>query len=192
MRGFRFQNSGSRLASMDSGIGNLPSELDPDGSNRESDRLGAALAGPDPDAVVHRQDEDLAIADLAVRPAPARLDDRVDRRLDEVLVDGDLQLDLPEQVHRDLVPPINLGVTLLTPEPLDVGHGEPEDLDLREGFLDRFELGGLDDRDDQLHGGDGTSGRRSTSRRSRPTSPLWRKPTTRQGKRGVRPPFDDQ
>src|SRR5438270_13278950 len=83
-----------------------------------SDRLGTALAGPDPDAVVHRQDEDLAVADLAVGPAAARLDDRVDRRVDEVLVDRDLELDLAEQVHSALVAAVDLGVSLLPREAL--------------------------------------------------------------------------
>src|SRR4051812_43578374 len=87
-----------------------------------SDGLGPALAGPDADAILHRQDENLAIADLAVGAAPARLDDRVDGRLDEILVHGDLELDLPEQVDGHLMPPIDLGIPLLPPEALHVRH----------------------------------------------------------------------
>src|SRR5690348_13870593 len=58
-----------------------------------------AFAGADADAVFQGQDEDLAVADAALGAGPARLHDGVDRRLDEVLVDGDLQLHLAEQVH---------------------------------------------------------------------------------------------
>ena len=83
-----------------------------------SDRFRPALAGPDPDAIVHRQDEDLAVADLAVGTAPTRLDDRVDGRLDEVLVDGDLELDLAEQVDRKLVASVDFRISLLSPEAL--------------------------------------------------------------------------
>src|SRR3954452_6779436 len=54
-----------------------------------SDRLGPSLAGPDADAILHRQDENLAIANLTVGAAPARLDDRADGRLDEILVHRD-------------------------------------------------------------------------------------------------------
>src|SRR5262249_8388351 len=42
-----------------------------------SDRLRPPLAGADPDAVVHGEDEDLAVADSTVGPAPARLEDGV-------------------------------------------------------------------------------------------------------------------
>src|SRR5438105_3886764 len=72
-----------------------------------SDGLGAALAGADADAVVHREDEDLAVTDLAVGAAATGLDDGVDGRLDEVFVDRDLELDLSEQVHGKLVPAVN-------------------------------------------------------------------------------------
>src|SRR5689334_4661485 len=106
-------------------------------------RLGSSLAGADPDAVVHREDEDLAVADLAVGPTPPRFEDGVDGRFDEVLIDGDLELDLAEQVDRDLVPAIDLGIPLLAAESLNVHDGQAEDLDLREGFLDSLELGGL-------------------------------------------------
>src|SRR3954469_25987525 len=46
---------------------------------------------------------------------------------------------------------VNFGVSLLPAEPLHVHHGQAEYLDVRQGLLDRFELRGLDQRDDQFH-----------------------------------------
>src|ERR1700726_3234492 len=58
------------------------------GPSLSSDRLGTALAGADADAVVHRQDEDLAVANLPLGAGPASGNDGVDRGLDEVFVHG--------------------------------------------------------------------------------------------------------
>src|SRR5262245_28258503 len=55
------------------------------GQVRRSDRFGAALPGPDADAVLQRQDEDLPVPDPPLRAGPGGLDDGVHRRLDEVL-----------------------------------------------------------------------------------------------------------
>src|SRR5262245_46016922 len=76
-------------------------------------RLSAPFSGPDPDAILQREDEDLAVADLARGAGPAPLDDRVYGGLDEVLVDRDLQLHFSQQVDADLVAAIELGVPLL-------------------------------------------------------------------------------
>src|SRR5690348_8697937 len=111
-----------------------------------SDRFRAALAGADADAVLQRQDEDLAVADATLGPGAAGLHDGVHRRLDEVLVDGDLQLHLAEQVHRQLVAAVHLRVALLPAEALDVDDGQAEDLDLVEGLLD-----GLDRKSTRLN-----------------------------------------
>ena len=84
----------------------------------------------------------------SVRPP---LIDGVDRRLDEVVVHGDLELDLLEQVHLELMSAINLGEPELSSETLNIRNGEAIDLDVRQRLLDRLELVGLDDRDDQFH-----------------------------------------
>src|SRR5438874_2254173 len=73
------------------------------GQRTNSNGLGAALAGADADAVLQRQDEDLAVADAALGAGAAGLHDGVDRRLDEVLVNRDLQLHLAQQLHGQLV-----------------------------------------------------------------------------------------
>jgi hypothetical protein len=72
------------------------------GSGLRTDRGRAALASADADGVVERQDEDLAVADLPRIAAARRVNDRLDRRLDERLVDGDLQLDLGQQPDLEL------------------------------------------------------------------------------------------
>src|SRR3954468_24772178 len=124
----------------------------PAGTDAPSDGLGPALAGADADAVLQRQDEDLAVADAALGAGAPGLHDGVDRRLHEVLVDGDLQLDLAEEVHGQLVAAVDLGVPLLAAEALHVHDGQAEDLDLVERFLDRFQLRRLDDGEDEFHG----------------------------------------
>src|ERR1700722_12023974 len=58
------------------------------------DRRGAALAGADAHTIVHRQDENLAVADLARLRRAGGMDDGLDRRFDEGVVDGDLHLQL--------------------------------------------------------------------------------------------------
>ena len=75
----------------------------------------------DANAAGQVQDEDLPVADAA--RAGAR-DDRVDRRLDELLVDGDLQLHLSQQTAGFLVAAIDLGDALLpaAPDHLRNGH----------------------------------------------------------------------
>src|SRR5262249_37421905 len=110
-----------------------------------SNRFGSALAGADADAVLQRQNEDFAVADAALGSGAARLHDGVDCRLHEVLVDGNLQLHLAQQVQGQLVASVDLRVAFLPAEALHVHDGQAENLNLVEGFLDRFELRRLDD-----------------------------------------------
>src|SRR5262249_39265340 len=77
-----------------------------------SDRLRTALAGANPNAVVQREDEDLAVADLAVGSAASCFEDGVYCGFDEILIHRDLELDLSQQVDGDLVSTINLGIAL--------------------------------------------------------------------------------
>ena len=119
-------------------------------------RFAAAFAGADADAIVERQDEDFAVADLARRAGAAALDDRVDRRLDEVLVHRDHELHLAQQIDRELAPLIeHLGLALLPAEALAIHDREPHDLDFGQGLLDVLQLARLDDGDDQFHGAGG-------------------------------------
>src|SRR5262249_7395410 len=115
------------------------------------DCLRSAFAGADADAVLQRQNEDFAVADAALRSGASCLHDGVDGRLDEVFVDGDLQLHFAQQIHCQLVAAIHFGMALLPTETLHVHDREAEDLDFVEGFLDGFQLRRLDNGEDEFH-----------------------------------------
>ena len=114
-------------------------------------RFATRFARADPDAVVHGEHENLAVTDFARLAAASPLEDRVNGRLDERFVDRNLQLDLPQQIHAELVSPINAGLAFLPPEALTIHNGQPKDFDLGQSFLDGFQLAWLDDGDNQLH-----------------------------------------
>ena len=59
-------------------------------------RFGSPFAGAYSDAVVHWQDKDFPVADLAFIPRATAFDDRFDRRFDKLLVDCDLKLYLSQ------------------------------------------------------------------------------------------------
>src|SRR5262245_46757752 len=93
---------------------------------QSSDCLAAAFAGADADALFEWQDEDFSVAHFALLAGTGAFDDGLDRGLNELLVHGDLQLHLPQQVHFELVAAVNLGLPLLAAESLAVHHGEAE------------------------------------------------------------------
>src|SRR5262245_50299093 len=98
--------------------------------NPKSDRLWPSFSRPDANTVLQRQDENLAVADPAFRTGSASLHDGVDGRLDEVFVDGDLELHLAEQLHSQFVTAVGFGMAFLPAETLHVHDRETEDLDL--------------------------------------------------------------
>lgn len=116
-----------------------------------SDRLAAPLARADPNAILHRQHEDFPVANFATWAGPTALEDGIDRWLDKRFVDGDLELDLAEQIDTELVSAIGPGLTFLAAKTLAIHDGQTKDLNFGEGFLDRFQLAGLNDRDDEFH-----------------------------------------
>src|ERR1043165_5455645 len=116
-----------------------------------SNRFRTALAGADADAVFQRQDENLAVADASFRTGATRFHDGVDGRLDKILIDGNLQLHLVQQIDREFVAAVHLGVPLLPAEAAAVDHRQTEDLDLVESFLDGFHFRRLNDGDDEFH-----------------------------------------
>src|SRR5262245_37144411 len=135
-----------------------------------SDRFRSALAGADADHLVERQDEDLSVADLPLLAGPAALQDGVDGRLDELLVDGDLQLHLADQVHLVLMPSVDLGVSLLAADALDVADRQAEHLHLAQRVLHGLQPGGLDDGDDVFHCGSSLPRAISTAAPSAPAA----------------------
>src|SRR5262249_10295374 len=78
--------------------------------------------------------------------------DGVDGLVDLVARDRDLDLDLRQKAHRILGPAIDLGVALLTPVALDLGHGHPVHADRSQSVADLVELERLDDCHDDFHG----------------------------------------
>ena len=60
---------------------------------------------------------------------PATFQNRIDGGLDELLIDGDLKLDLAQQVEAKLVSAIDTRVTLLPSESLAVHDGQTKDVD---------------------------------------------------------------
>ena len=69
-----------------------------------SDGFRTAFTRADAEAILERQDEDLAVTDLALLARPRAFENRLNGRLDELLVDGDLQLDFPQQIDRESWP----------------------------------------------------------------------------------------
>src|SRR5207237_8380645 len=82
------------------------------------------FACADAQAVFQRQDEDFAIANATLGAGAAGLHDGVDRGLDEILIDGDLKLNLTQQVHCQFMSTINLRMPFLAAEPLHLHDGQ--------------------------------------------------------------------
>src|SRR5262245_31303552 len=89
--------------------------------NLELDGTAAPFAGPDAHGVVDRQDEDLPIADGT--RARGFLDDLDDLRGLGV-VEDDLDLHLGDEVDDVLGAPVELRVSLLSPEALHLRDGQ--------------------------------------------------------------------
>src|SRR6266850_8183913 len=109
----------------------------------------AALASANSDGVVDARHEDLAVADAA---GMGRAADCLDRLLDHLILDDELDLHLGQEVDHVLGAAIQLGMALLPAETLHLGHGQAGDPDLRERFAHLVELERLHDRFDLLHG----------------------------------------
>src|SRR5919112_719471 len=106
------------------------------------------LAAANPHDLLDVEHEDLAVADLA---GPAAVAQRLDRRLDEVVGDRDLEPHLLRQPDADGRAAVGLDAVELTAVTLHAAHREPSDL----GAVQRLEhlvgLLGTDDPDHQLH-----------------------------------------
>jgi hypothetical protein len=71
-------------------------------------------------------------------------------------------LDLGREIDDVFGASIQLGVSLLPPEALDLGHGDPLYADSRQGLADLVELERLDDRSYQFHADSLSMGRAPT------------------------------
>src|SRR5581483_4074468 len=107
------------------------------------DRLHAELAGADPHHLGHGQHEDQAVAGLA---RVGGGDDRLDGALGDVRRHHALDLELRQQADVRGRAPVVLGVALLAPAALDLGHVEAADPDLVERVLHLLQALVADDR----------------------------------------------
>ncbi len=62
------------------------------------DRCRPTLTSADADALIHREDKDLPVSDFSLGARTASLENGVDRRLDEFVIHGNLQLHLSQEV----------------------------------------------------------------------------------------------
>ena len=92
-------------------------------------RFWAAFAGANSDAIVHGEDENFAVTNLAFFTCLGSSDDRVHGRFDEVVVDGNLQLDFAEQIDGNLVAAIRTDLAFLPTESLAIENGQAEHFD---------------------------------------------------------------
>lgn len=116
------------------------------------DCFRAALAGSNSNAIVHRQNKDFAVADLAFLARFRGIDDCVHGRFDEVIVDGNLQLNLSQQINRDLVSAVSSDLAFLSTKSLAIQNREAKHFYFRQRLLDRFQTARLNDRDNKFHG----------------------------------------
>src|SRR5438105_2559006 len=82
--------------------------------NSRPDGFATSFAGADANAIVERQDEDFAVADLAGLGGAGGVDDGLDGRLDERFVDGNFQLELGQEANLELGAAVDFGIAALT------------------------------------------------------------------------------
>jgi Ser/Thr protein kinase RdoA (MazF antagonist) len=104
------------------------------------------------DRFIHRQDKDFAVADRALAAGSAKLQQALDRAIDKVVVNGDLEFHFAEQIGGVFVAAIGFGLAPLPRKSHGIANGEAGHPDPFERLLHQIELGGLDDSDDELHG----------------------------------------
>src|SRR5665213_2646492 len=115
-----------------------------------SKRVRAGLAGADAHDLQQVEYEHLAVTDLA---GVGGFFDRFDHAVDEIVADRRLDLYLRQEVDDVFRAAIELGMTFLAAEALDLGDGDSLDADRRQCLADLVELERLDDGSDKFHGG---------------------------------------
>src|SRR3954451_3340255 len=118
------------------------------GRRSGSDGVQPGFPGPDADGLLDVGDENLAVADAA---GLRRAADGVDRLLDQVVGDHDLDFDLGQEVHDIFRAPVKFGVPLLPAKPLGLGHGDALETHFLKRFFHLVELERLDDGFDFFH-----------------------------------------
>src|SRR5262245_336896 len=113
-----------------------------------SDSVQPGFAGSDADRFLDVGDEDLAVADAS---RLRRAADRIDRALDQVVADHDLDFHLGQEVHDVFCAAVELGMTLLAPKTLGLSDGDALKSDFLKRLFHLVELERLDDGFDFLH-----------------------------------------
>src|SRR3954471_21755409 len=93
-------------------------------------RVAVGLAGPDPQRVIDRRHEDLAVADL---PGAGARGDHPDRLVGEVGRDSDFDSELRQEVHDIFGAAVDFGMALLAAVTLDLGYRHAVNADRRQG-----------------------------------------------------------
>src|ERR1700738_2561802 len=114
----------------------------------DSDGCEPGFPSSDPNGFLDVGNKDLAVADT---PGLGRTPDRVDRPLDQVIPDHDLDFDLGQKVHDVFSAAIEFGVPLLPSETFGFGDGDALQSDLLKCLFHLVELEWLDDGFDFFH-----------------------------------------
>ncbi len=107
-----------------------------------------ALAGANAQNPQDVGDENLAIAHL---PCFRSADDGLHYLIDQFVLDGDFDAGLRHKVHDVLCAAVQLGMSALPPESLDLGHRHAGDADFGQRRAHVIQLEGFDDRGNQFH-----------------------------------------
>ena len=86
-----------------------------------------------------------------ILPVLADFLDGLDDLVQQVVFDGDLDLDLGQEIDHVLGASVQLGVALLPAEALDLGDGDALYADRGQGFAHLVKLERLDDCGDKFH-----------------------------------------
>ena len=99
-------------------------------------------------AVIDRYDEYLSVTNLSAGPRSPSLNDRIDRRLNELFIDSNLKLNLSAKVPGKIFGSISWSLTVLVPKPLTIHDRQSKDLNLAQGGFHRLKMMRLDNRND--------------------------------------------
>jgi hypothetical protein len=115
-------------------------------------RLYSPFARPDADGIFKGKDENFSIADFTLFAGARRVDDRLDGRFDEFVVDRYFELNFSDKVDLVFVASIYFRMPFLPADALYVGNRTPENFDMTQRLFDRFNPRGLNYGYQILHG----------------------------------------
>src|ERR1700681_4317023 len=97
------------------------------------ERVAVGFAGSDPQSMIDRSHEYLAVADL---PGARAGGDDFDRLVGDIRRNGDFDPQLRQKIHHIFCAAIDLRMALLAAVTLDLGHGHTVDADLGQRLAD--------------------------------------------------------